>query len=191
MGKRVKIQLNVEASRLFQMSHPTQDDIHERCYLSDDNDGLSATGKIQDFLSNIYLSQEVEWEGVTNDKWYSIAIDKIVYDLDATNDDFEMCFGNDDSDDLMLIGKGGISGNVVATVKDRESLIGKQNVYKIHFSIHYKEASKSYIIDPKVEINPNAASVMPKLDINPSLNVMPKLDINPSSGVTPKLDINP
>ena len=167
MGKRVKIQLNVEASRLFQMSNPTQQDIHDRCYLSDDNGGFSESGNIQDFLSNVYLTQEVEWEGVTDDAWYSIAIDKVVYDLDASNDDFEMCFGNDESDDFTIIGKGGASGNVVATVKDRESLIGKQNVYKIHFSVHYKEESKSYLIDPKVEINPNSPGVTPKLEINP------------------------
>ncbi len=167
MGKRVKIQLNVEASRLFQMSNPRQQDIHDRCYLSDDNGGFSESGNIQDFLSNVYLTQEVEWEGVTDDAWYSIAIDKVVYDLDASNDDFEMCFGNDESDDLTIIGKGGASGNVVATVKDRESLIGKQNVYKIHFSVHYKEESKSYLIDPKVEINPNNPEVTPKLEINP------------------------
>jgi len=154
MGRRVKIELNVEASRLFQMTNPSQADIHERCSLSDDNDGFTANGKIEDFLSNVYLSQEVEWVGITDDKWYSISIDSIVYDLDLNNNDTEMCFGNDKSDDYVIKGKGGISGNVVATVKDRESLIGKENIYKIHFTVHYKEESKSYLIDPKVAINP-------------------------------------
>jgi len=154
MGRRVKIALNVEASRLYQMTNPTQEAIHERCYLSDDNDGFAPNGKIEDFISNVYLSQEVEWVGLTDDKWYSVAIDKIVYDLDLNDADNEMCFDHNDADEYVIMGKGGNSGNVVATVKDRAYLVGKQNIYKIHFSVYYKEESKSYLIDPKVAINP-------------------------------------
>lgn len=149
MSKNVQIVLTVDANSLYQMSNPSQEEIDTVSTLSDDNDGVTENGKVQDFISNVYLGHNVEWIGSTTDSGYSVAIDRIVYDFDL-NDPNDKCFLEDD---ITIMGTGGHNSKVVATVKDQVEMAKTQNVYKIEFSIHYKNAAKSYLIDPKLIAN--------------------------------------
>jgi hypothetical protein len=149
MGKNVQIVLTVDASSLYHMKNPSQDEIHDNCSLSDDNDGSSETGKITDFLSNVYIAQNVEWTGESKDPGYDVAIDSIVYDFDL-NDPSDIYFLDDD---ITIAGSGARKGKVVATVKDQAEIAEKNNVYKINFSIYHHNQSKQYLIDPKLKAN--------------------------------------
>ena len=150
MSKNVQIVLTVDANSLYQMSNPSQEEIDTMTTLSDDNDGVSENGKVQDFLSNVYLGHNVEWIGSTSDNRYSIAIDRIVYDFDL-NDPNDKCFLEDD---VTILGTGGCNSKVVATIKDQIEMAKTLNVYKIEFSVHYNNIAKSYLIDPKLIANP-------------------------------------
>jgi hypothetical protein len=149
MSKNVQIVLTVDAQRLYQISNPTQDQINDYANLSDDNDGFTENGKVQDFLSNVYLGKNIEWIGASTDPAYSIAIDRIVYDFDL-NDPNDKCFLEDD---ITIAGSGGNKGKVIATVKDQLDMAKTLNVYKIEFSIYYNNKSKSYLVDPKLISN--------------------------------------
>jgi hypothetical protein len=149
MSKNVQIVLTVNASSLYQMSNPSQEEIDTMTTLSDDNDGVSDNGKVQDFLSNVYLGRSVEWIGSTTDTGYSIAIDRIVYDFDL-NDPLDKCFLEDDT---TILGTGGCHSKVVATIKDQLDMAETLNIYKIEFSVHYNNIAKKYLIDPKLISN--------------------------------------
>ncbi|WP_269222604.1 MULTISPECIES: hypothetical protein [Flavobacterium] len=149
MSKNVQIVLTVDASSLYQMSNPSQEEIDTKTILSDDNDGFSENGKVQDFLSNVYLGRNVEWIGTSSDADYSIAIDRIVYDFDL-NDPNDKCFLEDDT---TILGSGGCHSKVVATIKDQLDMAKTLNIYKIEFSIHYNNSAKKYLIDPKLISN--------------------------------------
>ncbi|WP_264564582.1 hypothetical protein [Flavobacterium sp. N3904] len=150
MSKNVQIVLTVDANSLYQMSNPSQEEINDYSNLSDDNDGIAENGKVQDFLSNVYLGHNVEWIGSTTDNGYSIAIDRIVYDFDL-NDPNDKCFLEDD---VTILGTGGCHSKVVATIKDQIEMAKTLNIYKIEFSVHYNNVAKSYLIDPKLRANP-------------------------------------
>jgi hypothetical protein len=149
MSKNVQIVLTVDASSLYQMTNPSQEEIDTMATLSDDNDGVSENGKVQDFLSNVYLGHNVEWIGSSTHNDYSVAIDRIVYDFDL-NDPNDKCFLEDD---VTIMGTGGCHSKVVATIKDQIEMAKTLNVYKIEFSIHYNTESRSYLIDPKLLAN--------------------------------------
>lgn len=150
MSKNVQIVLSVDAQRLYQISNPTQEQINDYANLSDDNDGFTENGKVQDFLSNVYLGKNIEWIGVSTDPRYSVAIDRIVYDFDL-NDPNDKCFLEDD---ITIAGSGGNTGKVIATVKDQAEMAKTLNVYKIEFSVYYNNKSKAYLVDPKLISNP-------------------------------------
>ncbi len=149
MGKNVQIVLTVDASRLYHMKNPSQDEIHDNCELSDDNDGTTETGKVIDFLSNVYIAQNVEWIGTSKDAGYDIAIDSIVYDFDL-NDPNDIYFLDDD---ITILGSGGKNSKVVATVKDQIEIAETNNIYKINFSIYHQNKAKKYLVDPKLKAN--------------------------------------
>lgn len=149
MSKNVQIVLTVDAQRLYQISNPTQEQINDYANLSDDNDGFTDNGKVQDFLSNVYLGKNVEWVGASTDSAYSIAIDRIVYDFDL-NDPNDKCFLEDD---VTISGSGGCHSKVIATIKDQVEMAKTLNIYKIEFSVHYDNVSKSYLVDPKLISN--------------------------------------
>lgn len=149
MGKNVQIVLTVDTSSLYHMTNPSQDEIHDNCKLSDDNDGISETGKIIDFLTNVYIAQNVEWVGESKDAGYDVAIDSIVYDFDL-NDPTDIYFLDDD---VTIVGSGGKNSKVVATVKDQIEMAETNNIYKINFSIYHQNQSKQYLIDPKLRAN--------------------------------------
>lgn len=149
MGKNVQIVLSVQAAALYNMMNPSQDEIHDQCFLDDDNDGIAENGKVQDFLSNVYLGKNVEWIGSTTDKGYSVGIDRIVYDFDL-NDPNDKCFLEDD---VTIAGSGGCNSKVVATIKDQTEMAKTLNIYKIEFSVHYNNVAKSYLVDPKLQAN--------------------------------------
>lgn len=149
MSKNVQIVLTVDAQRLYQISNPTQEQINDYANLSDDNDGFTDNGKVQDFLSNVYLGKNVEWVGASTDPTYSIAIDRIVYDFDL-NDPNDKCFLEDD---VTIAGSGGCHSKVIATIKDQVEMAKTLNIYKIEFSVHYDNVSKSYLVDPKLISN--------------------------------------
>lgn len=149
MSKNVQIVLTVDAHSLYQISNPSQEDINDYATLSDDNDGFTENGKVQDFLSNVYLGKSIEWVGVSTDPAYSVAIERIVYDFDL-NDPNDKCFLEDD---ITIAGSGGCDSKVVATVKDQLEMAKTLNIYKIEFSLYYNNTSKSYLVDPKLISN--------------------------------------
>lgn len=149
MRKNVQIVLTVDAEKLYHMKNYNQDDIDTYCTLTDDNDGTTNNGKVQDFLSNVYLSKSVEWVGASSNNDYSVAIDRIVYDFDL-NDPTDIYFLEDDE---KIHGTGGKNSKVVATVKDQEDIVSTQNIYKINFSIYYKNNRKEFLVDPKLKAN--------------------------------------
>lgn len=149
MSKNVQIVLTVDAQRLYQISNPTQEQINDYANLSDDNDGFTGNGKVQDFLSNVYLGKNIEWIGASTNPEYSVAIDRIVYDFDL-NDPNDKCFLEDD---ITIAGSGGSNGKVTATVKDQLNMAKTLNIYKIEFSVFYNNKSKSYLVDPKLISN--------------------------------------
>jgi len=149
MRKNVQIVLTVDAHSLYQISNPSQEEINDFATLSDDNDGFSENGRVQDFLSNVYLGRNIEWVGASTDPAYSIAIDRIVYDFDL-NDPNDKCFLEDD---VTIAGSGGCHSKVIATVKDQLDMAKTLNIYKIEFSVYFNNASKSYLVDPKLISN--------------------------------------
>ena len=147
MGKKVEITLNVQASSLYGMSNPSQSDIDGKCSLSDDNSGSSPNGTLEDFLSNVYINQDVKWKGLTVDQGYSVAIDSIVYERQSNDVNF--------FDTTTIGGTGGRSGNVTAKVKNDPSLANQIDNYTINFSVYDDgNSSKSFSIDPKLAANP-------------------------------------
>lgn len=147
MGKKVEITLNVQASSLYGMSNPSQSDIDGKCSLSDDNSGSSPNGTLEDFLSNVYINQDVKWKGLTVDQGYSVAIDSIVYERQSNDVNF--------FDTTTIGGTGGRSGNVTAKVKNDSSLVNQVDQYTINFSVYDDgNSSKSFSIDPKLAANP-------------------------------------
>lgn len=147
MGKKVEITLNVQASSLYGMSNPSQSDIDGKCSLSDDNSGSSPNGTLEDFLSNVYINQDVKWKGLAVDLGYSVAIDSIVYERQSNDVNF--------FDTTTIGGTGGRSGNVTAKVKNDSSLVNQIDQYTINFSVYNDgNSSKSFSIDPKLAANP-------------------------------------
>lgn len=147
MGKKVEITLNVQASSLYGMSNPSQSDIDGKCSLSDDNSGSSPNGTLEDFLSNVYINQDVKWKGLTVDQGYSVAIDSIVYERQSNDVNF--------FDTTTIGGTGGRSGNVTAKVKNDPGLVNQIDQYTINFSVYDDgNSSKSFSIDPKLAANP-------------------------------------
>ena len=147
MGKKVEIVLTVQASSLYAMSNPSPTDIDLKCSLSDDNSGSSSNGTLMNFLSKVYLNQDVKWKGVTNDQGYSVAIDNIVFEPEPNDVNF--------FDTLTIHGTGGRSGNATAKVKNDSNLIHKRDKYTLNFSVYTDGNSfKSFQIDPKLAANP-------------------------------------
>lgn len=149
MSKNVQIVLTVDAHSLYQIPNPSQDDINDFANLSDDNDGCTDNGRVQDFLSNVYLGKNVEWIGASDHPDYSVGIDRIVYDFDL-NDPNDKCFLEDD---ITIAGSGGSNSKVIATMKDQIEMAKTLNVYKIEFSLYYNNSRKSYLVDPKLIAN--------------------------------------
>ena len=147
MGKKVEIVLTVQASSLYAMSNPSPTDIDLKCSLSDDNSGSSSNGTLMNFLSKVYLNQDVKWKGVTNDQGYSVAIDSIVFEPESSDVNF--------FDTSTIHGTGGRSGNATAKVKNDSNLIDKHDKYTLNFSVYANgNSSKSFQIAPKLAANP-------------------------------------
>ncbi|TDE07197.1 hypothetical protein [Flavobacterium sandaracinum] len=147
MGKKVEIALTVQASSLYAMSNPSQQDIDTACSLSDDNSGRSSNGTLKDFLSNVYLNQDVKWIGISTDRGFSVAIDSIFNEPETRDVNF--------FDVETIYGTGGRSGNATAKVKNDSNLVHKHDKYTITFSVYADgNSSKSFHIDPKLAANP-------------------------------------
>lgn len=142
----VTITLNVQANTLWNIPNPTQAQIDGCCSLSDDNNGNSPNGTIEDFTSQVNVNQNVRWVGVSADNGYTVAINSISYENDGTDVDI---FNNP-----IIGGSGGRSGNVNANVQNNNSLVGLHDDYTISFSIYDTPTnSKTYPIDPKLQVN--------------------------------------
>ena len=72
MGQKVTITLTVEAANLQAITNPTQNDIENNTNLTDDNSGSSLDGTNANFTSEVFINNDVRWEGVTNDPGYDI-----------------------------------------------------------------------------------------------------------------------
>lgn len=143
----VKITLNVQASTLWNIPNPTQAQIDGCCSLTDDNNGNSPNGTLEDFTSQVNLNKNVKWSGTTGDSGYTIAIDSIVYENEG--DDVNIF------NSITIGGSGGRSGNVNANVLNESSLVGLHDDYTINFSIYDTPTDcKSFSIDPKLQVNP-------------------------------------
>lgn len=152
METKLTITLSVEASKLYNMTNPSQTDIENNSTFFDSNGQTSKPGEIKNFESKVYVDQDVWWEGETKDKEnqdkeYSVAILSIVY---KAGDDSENFFNT-----TAICGNGGPNGKVKAKVKKNDYLKGKTNIYSINFSIYPPGDApmKSYFIDPKLKVN--------------------------------------
>lgn len=162
MSKPVKIKLTVSADNLYntissgQMPKST---IDANCWMSDDNNGSSPNGKIEDFTSQVYLDKDVIWNGAVKfpkgaDKGYDIGINSVVYESSSTDPSDVDFF-----DDTTIAGKpAGKNATVTAKVKNNSGLVGKHDVYRINFSIYPPDSKNPvhgpYPIDPKLRGNP-------------------------------------
>lgn len=148
MGKPVVITLTVQANSLYGMYQPTQSEVDSKCSITDDNSGSSPNGgTIENFLSNVYINQNVKWLGITNDQGFTVSIDSIVYELKSN----DVNFFNSGT----IYGSGGKSGNANANIKNNPELDKKLDIYTINFSIYNNTGlSKSFHIDPKLAANP-------------------------------------
>lgn len=147
MSKKVVIALTVQANSLYEMNNPSQTDVEIKCSLSDDNSGSASNGTLEDFLSQVYINQDVKWKGLTNDQGYSVAIDSIVYEPESSDVNF--------FDTSTILGTKGRSGSVTAKVKNDSNLVHKLDKYTINFSVYANgDSSKSFQIDPKLAANP-------------------------------------
>jgi uncharacterized protein YraI len=143
----VVITLNVQANTLWNIQNPTQAQIDSCCSLTDDNNGNSPNGTIEDFTSQVNLAKNVRWVGVSNDNNYTVAIDSITYEADGSDVNA--------FDTTIVAGSGGRSGNVNANVRNDNGLVNQHDDYLIRFSIYDTPTNfKSYPIDPKLHINP-------------------------------------
>ncbi|MEK8179981.1 hypothetical protein WMW71_06465 [Flavobacterium buctense] len=143
----VKITLNVSANTLWNLTNPSQAQIDGCCSLSDDNNGNSPNGTIEDFTSQVNLNKNVKWVGVTADSGYTVAIDSISYENEG--DDVNIFSSG------TITGSGGRSGNVNANVNNDGNLVNQHEDYTINFSIYDTPTEfKSFSIDPKLQVNP-------------------------------------
>jgi len=146
MAKPVVISLNVQANSLFNLENPSQEQIDSLCSFSDDNNGNSPNGTVEDFTTTVYINNNVKWIGVSQNQGFKVAIDSINYKPNGNNVN---CF-----DTPILQGSGGISGNVNANVKNDSSLQNRYNDYLIEFTVYESPHNfKSFSIDPKLLIN--------------------------------------
>lgn len=147
MGKPVFITLTVQANALYAIDYPTGPQVDNCSTLSDDNNGSSGNGVIDNFQSNVYANNTVTWSGVTADpngvdRGYNIAITQI-----SNNSSFFP--GNP------LTGTPGRSGNVSATANG--NIAGQNDTYTIYFTIYPPgngtPKSAGLTIDPKLQGN--------------------------------------
>ena len=148
-AKAVKITLHVtNAAILFESG---QSAVDAQCYLSDDNSGSTPNGKVEDFVSEVYLTKKVSWDGATATSGFSVAITSIVYEDKGTDVNF--------FDSLILEGKpvGGKNSQVKdKEVKNDSNLIDKTDVYTINFLVYEgNTASVPLHIDPKLKAKSN------------------------------------
>lgn len=132
-----------QAQNLFAANSPSQTQIDSYCTLADDNSGRSANGTLESFQSNVFVNNNVRWNGYTADQGYWVAIDSIVYESDTN------IFDNG-----TITGTGGKTGNALAIVNNNPGLNGKIDVYTINFSVYGSgNSQKSFSIDPKLQAN--------------------------------------
>ncbi len=159
MGQKVTITLNIEADNLYKIKSPTQADIDNNTSITDDNSGLSLDGRHENFISNVFIDNDVRWVGVTNDLGYFITIQSVIYE--PTNKGSSINFFTLP----ILLGTGKKSGHVESTVKNDGNLVGKQYCYSINFKIYrmlgclslflWRGSAGPFTIDPKLSGKPN------------------------------------
>ena len=149
----VTITLTVSAKRLYEIGETAATtDVDKLCLLSDDNDGkYDGSNKAVDFRSNVFKDDKVIWTGRSLDKGYNIRIDNYSRKDDTTSKVLDI-------DTRVPIGGGSnqrvaytvLSGAVEAVVNDP----GKEENYKVKFTIIHDSTEKEFTLDPK--IRPNA-----------------------------------
>lgn len=146
-SKPVTITLHVrDAATLFEAG---QSAVDAQCYLSDTNNGSTPNGKVEDFVSDVYIAKKVTWDGAPTTSGYSVAITSIVYENLGTDVNF--------FDNGTLIGEpvGGKNSKVKdKQVKNETNLVGKTDVYTIHFQVFSGNTPSTPLkIDPKLRGN--------------------------------------
>lgn len=130
MGQKVNITLTVEAANLHAIANPTKADIENNTTLTDDNSGNSIDGTNENFISEVFIDNDVRWVGVTNDPGYAIAIHSVVYE--AVNKGPSVDFFNAP----VLTRSSKRYGYVEAKVNNDQNLVGELHCYYINFKIH-------------------------------------------------------
>ncbi|MGB5668262.1 MAG: hypothetical protein WBM53_15610 [Maribacter sp.] len=149
---KVTITLIVQAESLYKLSAPEPPAINNKCRLKDNKKESPPDSPLGSFETDVYIDQDVKWEGATNDpngvdKGYSVEIDNIVYVPTGNDKDF---FNRN-----IVCGK---NGNVLVKVKNDPNLVNQIDTYTINFSIVHPQGSqgvpKYYKIDPIIRGNP-------------------------------------
>lgn len=157
MGQKVTITLTVGAANLHAIAIPTKNDIENNTSLTDDNSGSSLDGTNENFISEVFLDNDVRWVGTTNDPGYVIEIQSVVYE--PVNKGISVDFFNIP----VITGTGRKHGFVEAKVRNDNSLVGQQYCYYINFRIHILGGCMAFFgwgktlgpfeIDPKLKGN--------------------------------------
>lgn len=132
MGQKVNITLTVEAANLHAIANPTNTDIENNTTLTDDNSGLSLDGTNENFISEVFIDNDVRWVGVTNDPGYAISIHSIEYIPANAGKGPSVDFFNAPA----LNGTGKRHGYIEAKVNNDPNLVGELYCYYINFKIH-------------------------------------------------------
>ena len=157
MGQKVNITLTVQAANLHAITNPTATDIENNTTLTDDNSGIPSVTNAN-FISEVFIDNDVRWVGVTNDPGYAIAIHSVVYE--PVNKGSSVDFFNAP----VLTRTSKRYGFVEAKVNNDQNLVGEFYCYYINFKIHvlggcfllgwvFGKVLGPFEIDPKLKAN--------------------------------------
>ena len=153
-GTELLITLKVNASKLYQISHPSEKELNTYCHLFDNNPKEThEEDRIEDFESHVFPGQQIKWAGKTLDpeSKYTVDIESIVYAYykentldEAKKENFFNAIAICSSD-----------GKTVRTkIKDKFNPGSFVSIYNINFTI--REDGKNpmfYSIDPRLKID--------------------------------------
>lgn len=153
-GTELLITLKVNASKLYQISHPTERDLNSYCHLSDNNPlETHEEDRIEDFESLVLPGQQIKWVGKTLDpeSKYTIDIESIVYAYykENTLDEYKK------ENFFNAIAICSSDGKTVRTkIKENYERGIFVSIYNINFTIREEGKNpKFYSIDPRLKID--------------------------------------
>lgn len=143
MKKAVVITLNIEASTLFKIDNPTPEQLDKYCSFTDNNNGKSPNGSNEEYTTEVYIGNSVQWLGFTKEADFKVEIESIAFKPERSDVNFF---------DTEIVK--GSKGTVTASVLNDDRLKGAMYSFLINFSIiHSSQKIKYFSIDPKLSIN--------------------------------------